>query len=109
MGDVPNAYLEPFRQPLAHLELPDTFRAPVEAYHPIYIHAGTLDGNTPLQNALEAMKTLPNAHLCIVDGLDHEQAATDLGDVFTAIEDDVCAFLGGADPKLRSLAYPMTW
>lgn len=61
--------------------LPDSFRAPVESAIPALFVSGTLDGDTPEDNAIEVSRGFPNAERLLVEGAPHallgfEDAAT---------------------------------
>jgi len=52
-------------------DLGPAYRLPVKSDVPALLIAGTLDGRTPVSNAREVMKNLPNARLLVIDGAAH--------------------------------------
>jgi pimeloyl-ACP methyl ester carboxylesterase len=61
LGDVVNFPFPAIREAWRQRDLGDSFRAALSAPHPLFILTGSLDGFTPAENALESLKTLPNA------------------------------------------------
>jgi pimeloyl-ACP methyl ester carboxylesterase len=61
LDDAANFPFPAIREAWRQRDLGDTFRAPLCAAHPLFILTGSLDGFTPTENALESLKTLPNA------------------------------------------------
>jgi pimeloyl-ACP methyl ester carboxylesterase len=57
--------------------LSDAFRVPVRSGRPVLLIAGTLDGLTPVRNAREVLRTLPNGVLITVTGGAHDNLADD--------------------------------
>lgn len=53
-------------------KLPDGFRAPLVTDAPVLLIAGTFDGRTPVQNARELARTMPEASILVVDGASHD-------------------------------------
>ena len=51
--------------------LPDSFRAPVESRIPALFVSGTLDGDTPEENAVEVSRGFANAERLVIDGAPH--------------------------------------
>lgn len=51
--------------------LPDSFRSPVESRIPALFVSGTLDGDTPEENAIEVSRGFPNAERLVIDGAPH--------------------------------------
>lgn len=51
--------------------LPDSYRSPVESRMPALFVSGTLDGDTPEENAVEVSRGFPNAERLVVDGAPH--------------------------------------
>ena len=51
--------------------LPESFRAPVESPVPALFVSGTLDGDTPEENAIEVARGFPNAERLVLDGAPH--------------------------------------
>lgn len=73
-------------------DLGDAYRKPVHSDVPVLLIAGTLDGRTPVRNAEEVMKGLPNAQELVIDGAGHSDP------LFLSspkILDDMKAFLAG--------------
>ncbi|MEA2239597.1 MAG: hypothetical protein QOC81_4321 [Thermoanaerobaculia bacterium] len=63
-------YPEVCRAVGAH-DLGDAFRTPVKTTLPVLLIAGTLDGRTPVHNAVDVAKGMPNATLLTVEGAGH--------------------------------------
>jgi pimeloyl-ACP methyl ester carboxylesterase len=51
--------------------LDDSFRRPVTSSAPVLLISGTLDGRTPVRNANDALRSLPNGAHLIIDGASH--------------------------------------
>jgi pimeloyl-ACP methyl ester carboxylesterase len=51
--------------------LPAAYRAAVESRVPTLLISGTFDGRTPVQNAVDAARHLPNAESLVIDGASH--------------------------------------
>jgi hypothetical protein len=51
--------------------LPDSFRAPVLSELPVLFVSGTLDGDTPEDNAIEVSRGFPNAERLSIEGAAH--------------------------------------
>lgn len=51
--------------------LPASFRAPLASDVPALLVSGTLDGRTPVRNAADLARALPNGRLLTVDGASH--------------------------------------
>jgi pimeloyl-ACP methyl ester carboxylesterase len=47
------------------------FRAPVRSDVPVLMISGTMDGRTPVSNAQEVQKTLPNSRHVVIEGASH--------------------------------------
>jgi pimeloyl-ACP methyl ester carboxylesterase len=55
-------------------KLPGSFRSPVQSSVPVLFIAGTLDGRTPVSNAVEVRKGFPNGVLFVVQGAGHDSS-----------------------------------
>ena len=53
-------------------DLGDDFRAPVQSNVPTLFCCGTLDGRTPIANAVTAREGFPDSRLIVVEGASHE-------------------------------------
>src|SRR5690606_17820881 len=51
--------------------LPETYRELVVSDVPALLVSGSFDGRTPVQNATEVARGLPNARVLIIDGASH--------------------------------------
>ncbi|MFW6083898.1 MAG: alpha/beta fold hydrolase [Gemmatimonadota bacterium] len=85
-------------------DLGDDFRGPVRSDIPVLLISGTLDGRTPVQNALDVMTGLPNAEHLIIENAGHSD------DLFLSsprILDVMRAFLAGRPlPTTRLVVAP---
>ena len=79
-------------------DLGDDFRAPVESATPTLFCCGTLDGRTPISNAVAAREGFPNSHLIVVEGASHETP--------TALLEPQMRFLRGEDVDDTRLHIP---
>ena len=70
-------------------DLGDAFRAPVASETPALFCCGTLDGRTPIANAVAAREGFPNSNLIVVEGASHETP--------TALLEPQLHFLQGED------------
>lgn len=52
--------------------LPDDFRAPLESAVPALLVSGTFDGRTPVANAIEVARGMPNARQLVIEGASHD-------------------------------------
>ncbi len=73
---------------------PETW-APVRSEIPVLLISGTLDGRTPLQNAVEAAKGLPQSVQLVIEGAGH---GDDLLIASPAIREAIVAFFQGEKP-----------
>ncbi len=55
-------------------QLPDRFRSPLHTSVPVLFIAGTLDGQTPVSNAVEVRKGFRNGVLFTVEGAGHDSS-----------------------------------
>jgi pimeloyl-ACP methyl ester carboxylesterase len=55
-------------------KLPGSFRSPVQSSVPVLFIAGTLDGRTPVSNAVEVRNGFPNGVLFVVQGAGHDSS-----------------------------------
>lgn len=82
-------------------DLGDAFRAPLTSDVPTLLCSGTLDGRTPIANAVAVQKGLANAHHLVVEGASHETP-----DVL--LEEHV-RFLQGQEPTAERLVKPFAF
>lgn len=59
-------------------DLGDSYRSPVKSNRPILIISGTMDARTPILNAEETAKKLPNSQQIIVKGAYHPPSFSDM-------------------------------
>jgi pimeloyl-ACP methyl ester carboxylesterase len=84
-------------------DLGDTFRAPVRADVPVLFISGTLDARTPISNAEEYRKGLPNSTHMIIENAVHSDP------LFLAspqIKDGMLEFLKGQPVRVTKIAGP---
>lgn len=80
-------------------DLGDEFRTPLATRLPILILTGSMDGNTPTNQALEGMTPLPNARHLLVEGAAHNDMIAGA----PAVE-AIARFIGeGAWPEVESV------
>jgi pimeloyl-ACP methyl ester carboxylesterase len=82
-------------------DLGDDFRAPVQSDVPTLFCAGTLDGRTPVDNAIAARHGFSHSHLVTVDGATHETP--------TLLLDLQISFLRSEDPHVDRLSLPFAF
>lgn len=51
--------------------LPEAYRAPLRSKVPALLVSGTFDGRTPVQNAVEVARGMPNARSLVIEGASH--------------------------------------
>ncbi|MEO0731529.1 MAG: alpha/beta fold hydrolase [Bacteroidota bacterium] len=103
LGDAINfPYLE-LRMAFPELDAGADFRAPFSSKVPVLAISGTLDGRTPLGNAQETLKHLPNGVHLLIDGAGHSDP------LFLSsprIEEVMLAFLRGEEIQEETIALP---
>lgn len=84
-------------------ELDASYREPVRSRVPALLISGTLDGRTPVRNALMALASLPNAFHLVIDGASH---GDDLFISSPEILENVRVFLAGGRPTRLQIKLP---
>ena len=82
-------------------DLGDEFRKPVEGDTPTLFCCGSLDGRTPISNAVAARRGFPNSELVVVEGASHE--------VPTELLDAHVKFLSGEDVGQERIVRPFSF
>jgi hypothetical protein len=83
-------------------DLGDSYRSQVDSSVPTLLISGTLDGFTPVSNAEEVAKELPNSVHVIVDGGGHE----DLLVGTQKAKEVILEFMKGAPVSTKSIGFP---
>ena len=83
-------------------DLGDSYRSQVDSSVPTLLISGTLDGFTPVNNAEEVAKGLPNSVHMIVDGGGHE----DLLVGTQKAKEVILEFMKGAPVSTKSIGFP---
>ena len=71
LGDAINFPYETVRKTLNVTDLGDPFRAPLVSDIPVLAISGTVDGRTPVRNAVKVLGTLSNGSHLIIEGAGH--------------------------------------
>ncbi len=69
LGDVINETLFDLGEVVGNPDVGDAFRTELHSEVPVLLIAGEIDGRTPVPNAEEVLKTLPNGQLIQIRGL----------------------------------------
>jgi pimeloyl-ACP methyl ester carboxylesterase len=72
LGNVMDFPLPELCESAGLLPLPSDFRTPVESEVPALLVSGSFDGRTPVANAVDVLRTLPNARHLVVEGASHD-------------------------------------
>jgi pimeloyl-ACP methyl ester carboxylesterase len=83
-------------------DLGDSYRSQVNSSVPTLLISGTLDGFTPVNNAVEVAKGLPNSVQVIIDGGGHE----DLLVGTQKAKEVILGFMKGAPVSTKSIGFP---
>jgi pimeloyl-ACP methyl ester carboxylesterase len=71
LSDTINFPLSVYRAELGVRDLGPSFRGPLVSDLPVLAISGSADGRTPPDNAIEALKTLPNGRQLLIEGAGH--------------------------------------
>jgi pimeloyl-ACP methyl ester carboxylesterase len=72
LGDVINETLFDLGEVVGNPDVGDAFRTELHSEVPVLLIAGEIDGRTPVPNAEEVLKTLPNGQLIQIKGASHD-------------------------------------
>ena len=82
-------------------DLGDAFRAPLSSDVPTLLCSGTLDGRTPIANAVAVKEGLGNARHLVVEGASHETP--------DVLLEEHLRFLQGQEPTAERLVKPFAF
>ena len=101
LGDEVNFPFDGLAEAWGAPDVGDAFRGPLVSDVPVLFIAGDVDSRTPVSNATELMKHLPNARLIVVENAGH-----DLNWVQTELREAWSAFLAGEEIDVTRVVAP---
>ncbi len=103
LGDAVNFPFPGISDLVGARNLGDGYRKPLRSELPFLVLTGSLDGNTPTEQALEGLKLLPKGHHLLVENAAHNDLISSKEGV-TAIAKFVA---DGTPPEVRSVSLPV--